>query len=72
MNKTTKIQQRKPMTNQAINYAIVADNQTKEGLNNVKNSSTNGQSGNGSKNGKDGKSCYSDKNVNTFVYHVGN
>ena len=33
--------------NQAINSAIVAGNQTKKGLNNRKNSLTNGQSGNG-------------------------
>ena len=52
--------------NQAINSAIVAGNQTKKGLNNGKNSLTNGQSGNGSKNGKNGKYVNSDKDVNTF------
>ena len=35
-------------------------------MNNRKNSLTNGQSKNGSKNGKDGKSGNSDKDVNTF------
>ena len=47
--------------NQAINSAIVAGNLTKKGLINRNNSLTNGQIGNGRKNGKDGKS-----GVNTF------